>query len=67
MMEVLVGSVLLYGAEVWGRSMGQKYEKAQLRAARLVLGACRKVTPADIPTVSAEYDAAKSGKGREVH
>ena len=44
--------------------MGQKYEKVQLRAARFVLGACRKVTSADIPTVSDEYDAAKSGKGR---
>ena len=44
--------------------MRQKYEKVQLRAARLVLGACRKVAPADIPTVSAEYDAAKSGKRR---
>ena len=42
LLEMLVDSVLLYGAEVWG-SCGQlaPIEKIQLRAARIFLGVGR--------------------------
>ena len=64
-LEMLVDSVLLYGAEVWG-SCGQlaSIEKIQLRAARIFLGVGRLH-----PKVSLlfELNTAERGRNEEVY
>ena len=57
LMEVLVGSVLMYGAEVWGGG-GQLglIEGVQMQAARIFLGGGgggggREVAPTCVPTI----------------
>ena len=51
-MEMLVGSVLLYGAEVWGGgSQLEPVERVQMRAARIFLGVGRLH-----PLVSLQYE-----------
>ena len=41
LMEMLVGSVLMYGAEVWGGGQLGPVEGVQMRAARIFLGVGR--------------------------
>ena len=68
LMEMLVESVLLYGAEVWGGgSQLEPVERVQMRAARIFLGVGRLHPLVSLQYELNNYDAVEVGRKEEVY